>query len=428
MKDYKKFIPCIYLFKEKAVAGFHDERVVNENPAQLARFYGENNADELIVFDLSEDDVSHDAALDLIKLICKEAQIPVIGAGNIKRMEDVKKLLYAGCAKAALNYSKEGNVEITKEVSLKFGKEKILACIYEADEINANEEILSEFVDGIILINERGIKQAVNSSKLPLIVTLPEVSLDKIIELLSIEIISGVTGPAINANAKELNDIKDLCAGNGVGVRTFEPAVKWEELKKNPEGLVPVVTQDYKTREVLMVAYMDEEAYLHTLKTGRMTYYSRSRSEQWIKGETSGHFQYVMEMIADCDKDTILAKVSQIGAACHTGNYSCFFHNIMKKDYEETNPLVVFEAVLNIIKDRKVHPKEGSYTNYLFDKGIDKILKILGEEATEIVIAAKNPNAHDIKYEIADFLYHMMVLMVEKGVTWEEITEELDKR
>ena len=245
---------------------------------------------------------------------------------------------------------------------------------------------------------------------------------------MSIEIISGVTGPAINANAKELNDIKDLCAGNGVGVRTFEPAVKWEELKKNPEGLVPVVTQDYKTREVLMVAYMDEEAYLHTLKTGRMTYYSRSRREQWMKGETSGHFQYVMEMIADCDKDTILAKVSQIGAACHTGNYSCFFHNIMKKDYEETNPLVVFEAVLNIIKDRKVHPKEGSYTNYLFEKGIDKILKKLGEEATEIVIAAKNPNANEIKYEIADFLYHMMVLMVEKGVTWEEITEELDKR
>ena len=135
-----------------------------------------------------------------------------------------------------------------------------------------------------------------------------------------------------------------------------------------------------------------------------------------------------MEMIADCDKYTILAKVSQIGAACHTGNYSCFFHNIMKKDYEETNPLVVFEAVLNIIKDRKVHPKEGSYTNYLFEKGIDKILKKLGEEATEIVIAAKNPNANEIKYEIADFLYHMMVLMVEKGVTWEEITEELDKR
>lgn len=428
MSDYKKFIPCIYLLNEKAVAGFHDNKVISENPAQLARFYGENNADELIVFDLSDDDISHETALDVLKIICKEAQIPVIGAGNIKRMEDVKKLIYAGCAKAALNYSKESNVEITKEVSLKFGKDKIIACICEASEIETNESLLSEFVEQIILINERGIKQAVSVSKLPLIVTLPEVSLDKIIELLSCNIIAGVTGPAINANARELNDIKDLCAGNGVFVRTFEPAIKWAELKKNSDGLIPVVVQDYKTREVLMVAYMDEEAYLHTLKSGRMTYYSRSRQEQWIKGETSGHFQYVMEMKADCDKDTILARVSQIGAACHTGSYSCFFNEIMKREYEETNPLMVFESVLGVIKDRKVHPKEGSYTNYLFDKGIDKILKKLGEEATEIVIAAKNPNANEIKYEIADFLYHMMVLMVEKGVTWEEITEELDKR
>ncbi len=211
-------------------------------------------------------------------------------------------------------------------------------------------------------------------------------------------------------------------------IRTFEPAVKWEELKKNSDGHIPVVVQDFRTSEVLMVAYMNEEAYLTTLKTGRMTYFSRSRNELWVKGATSGHYQYVKEMTADCDKDTILARVSQIGAACHTGSYSCFFNEIMKKDYEETNPLKVFESVFQVIKDRKVHPKEGSYTNYLFDKGIDKILKKLGEEATEIVIAAKNPNPEEIKYEISDFLYHMMVLMVEKGVSWEEITQELARR
>lgn len=189
-----------------------------------------------------------------------------------------------------------------------------------------------------------------------------------------------------------------------------------------------VVVQDYKTDEVLMVAYMNEEAYNTTLKTGKMTYYSRSRDELWVKGETSGHFQYVKSLTADCDKDTILAKVSQIGAACHTGSRSCFFHEIMAKEYEETNPLKVFEQVFDVIKDRKIHPKEGSYTNYLFDKGIDKILKKLGEEATEIVIAAKNPNANEIKYEISDFLYHMMVLMAEKNITWEEITAELAQR
>ncbi len=428
MNTYKKFIPCIYLKDKKAVAGFQDETVVSEEPTELARLYGEYNADEIIIYDLSKEDIAHEEALDIIKAICERAQVPIIGAGNVKRMEDVKKLLYAGCTKAVLNYSKEENIEITKEVSQKFGKEKILVCIAKASEIESNAELLTEFVSGVILLGEKTIKQAMQISQLPLIVTLPEVSLDKIIELLSYSIIHGVTGPAINANVKELTDIKDLCAGNGVTVRTFEPQIKWEELKTNSEGLIPVIVQDYKTQEVLMLAYMNKAAYLHTLKSGRMTYYSRSRREQWIKGETSGHFQYVKELKADCDKDTILAKVSQVGAACHTGNYSCFFNEIMKKEYTETNPLMVFESVLGVIKDRKIHPKEGSYTNYLFDKGIDKILKKLGEEATEIVIAAKNPNANEIKYEISDFLYHMMVLMVEKGVTWEEITEELDKR
>ena len=145
-------------------------------------------------------------------------------------------------------------------------------------------------------------------------------------------------------------------------------------------------------------------------------------------GETSGHYQYVKSLSLDCDNDTLLAKVNQIGAACHTGARSCFFQTLVKKEYQETNPLKVFEDVFAIILDRKENPKEGSYTNYLFDKGIDKILKKLGEEATEIVIAAKNPDPEEVKYEISDFLYHMMVLMADKGVTWEDITRELANR
>ncbi len=145
-----------------------------------------------------------------------------------------------------------------------------------------------------------------------------------------------------------------------------------------------------------------------------MTYFSRSRKELWTKGMTSGHIQYVKSLTADCDYDTILAKVSQVGAACHTGNPTCFFNEIVKKEYVEKNPLKVLEDVYEIILDRKAHPKEGSYTNYLFDKGIDKILKKVGEEATEIVIAAKNPDPEEVKYEISDFLYHMMVLMAEE--------------
>ncbi len=428
MNNFKKFIPCIYLLKEKATAGFKDPAPVSDDPAGLARFYGENGADELIVYDLSTDDTAHETALDAIRLICSEAQIPVIGAGNVRRMEDVKKLLYAGCQKVALNYSKEENIALTQEVSLKFGKEKILACVRSTAEITANRDLLMEYAGGVILLGEKEIRQAVCASELPVIASLSEVSLDRLMALLSLDSIAGITGAAVNANAMEINSIKSLCGENNIHVQTFTPAIAWEELTLNSDGLIPVVVQDCQTREVLMVAYMNEEAYLHTVHSGRMTYYSRSRREQWVKGETSGHFQYVKELIADCDRDTLLAKVSQVGAACHTGNHSCFFQEILKKEYAQTDPLTVFETVFDVIRDRKVHPREGSYTNYLFDKGIDKILKKLGEEATEIVIAAKNPNANEIKYEIADFLYHMMVLMAEKGVSWEEITQELARR
>lgn len=428
METIKRFIPCIYLKEGKAVNSYSAENVISDDPVRLAVDYYENGADELVVYDLSNDDASHDAALDVIKEICIAASLPVIGAGNIKRMEDVKKLLYAGCAKASLNYSKESNVEITQEVSLKFGKDKILACIKDASEIQANENVLGEFVSEVILINEHTIKQAVEISRLPVIISVPEISLDKIIEIFKNENIVGMTGKAINENYKEFEKIKSLCLENGISVSVFEPAIEWSDLKVGSDGLIPVIVQDYKTGEVLMCAYMNEEAYIKTLKSGRMTYYSRSRQELWIKGETSSHYQYVKELFADCDKDTLLAKVHQIGAACHTGERSCFFNEIMKKEYDDSNPLMVFEKVLDIIKDRKVNPKEGSYTNYLFDKGIDKMLKKLGEEATEIVIAAKNPNPNEIKYEISDFLYHMMVLMVEKGISWEDITEELDKR
>lgn len=425
----KKFIPCIYLYRKYAVAGFDDKKtVISMNPVELSKFYSDNGADELIVFDLSEGDAEHEEALDIIKAICSIVEMPVIGAGNVKRMEDIKKLIYAGCKKAALNYSKASNIEITEEVSLKFGKDKIVACVAGGKTISGQRELLEDYVCELILVRENIIKECVGTSSVPFIAMLPGMTLDHLLDHLNYIDLCGVTGNIVNENATEITSLKSLCADKGICVDTFETDVKWEDFKRNNDGMVPVVVQDYKTDEVLMVAYMNQEAYEATLKTGKMTYYSRSRQQLWLKGETSGHFQYVKSLTADCDMDTILAKVSQVGAACHTGNHSCFFNEIVKKDYQEDNPLRIFESVLAVIKDRKVHPKEGSYTNYLFDKGIDKILKKLGEEATEIVIAAKNPNPNEIKYEISDFLYHMMVLMVEKGVTWEEITTELAQR
>ncbi len=427
--DTKKFIACIYLYHTHAVTSLSDLTIVDTDPVRLAKTYSENNVDEIILFDMSTDDATHEEALDIIKEICSVVEVDVYGYGNIHRMEDVKKLLYAGCKKVILDYDNPENISITEEVSLKFGKDKLIVGFEDAKVLSENKADIEEYSGMLLLKNPHIIRETATISSLPVIVHINQLALNKLIEVYSHDNVIAVTGNTINFNVKEILALKDLFKESGIQVEGLKAAYQWSDFKLNSDGMLPVVVQDYKTLEVLMVAYMNEEAYLETLRCGKMTYYSRSRQSIWLKGETSGHYQYVKSLSADCDMDTLLAKVSQVGVACHTGAKSCFFHEIAKKNYEESsNPLKVFEEVSNIITDRKLHPKEGSYTNYLFDKGLDKILKKLGEEATEIVIAAKNPNENEVKYEIADFLYHMMVLMAEKNVSWEEITEELAKR
>ena len=225
-----------------------------------------------------------------------------------------------------------------------------------------------------------------------------------------------------------IHSMKAALENDKVTFNLFRSSIPFSAFKLNEDGLIPVIVQDFRTAEILMLAYMNEEAYEQTLREGIMTYWSRSRQELWRKGDTSGHYQYVKSLDIDCDRDTILAKVEQIGAACHTGHRSCFYTNLASKAYDRRNPMKVFDDVMATILERKEHPKEGSYTNYLFDQGIDKILKKVGEEAAEIIIAAKNPDSDEVKYEICDFLYHMMVLMAEREVSWKDITKELAER
>lgn len=283
-----------------------------------------------------------------------------------------------------------------------------------------------------------------------------------------------------------------------------------EMVKFNADGLVPAVTQDIRTDEVLMLAYMNEESLRKTIGTGKVHYYSRSRQKLWLKGETSGHFQQVRSISVDCDGDTLLLKVEQTGAACHTGHRSCFFTRLdadalkegaVKDDQPERDTMTaklggdgmqpedsgleavqaadgktgygklktvqpadgetengkleavrsangnagncgaqvsqtdgsqvgpeVLGDVFRVISDRMINPKEGSYTNYLFGKGLDKILKKVGEEACEVVIASKNGSSTEIKAEIADLIYHVMVLLAERGMTLEDVYGELKQR
>ena len=427
-KQYKQLIPSIYLYEGKAVRGLMDTDTVCEDPAALAGEYDNGFTDALIVFDLSDSDQQQERHNDIIREICGKVRIPVIAAGRVRRMEDVKKFLYAGCAMACLNLSKETNALIAQEVADKFGSDKIACCFSSEEQIAKYKDLIDGNVCCLIYVGNNGFERLSSvDTDLPVIAQIPESECVR--ETLIRSGIDGVTGNGVNKRIGKLQFVKKKLQSCGIPVKVRTAACKWSDFKLGPDGLLPVVVQEASTDQVLMVAYMNEEAFDMTVATGRMTYWSRSRSEIWVKGLTSGHFQYVHSLTADCDMDTLLAKVEQIGAACHTGSHSCFFNKVLTEEgKEEFNPQKVLLRDYQTITDRRDHPKKGSYTNYLFDKGLDKMLKKLGEEATEIVIAAKNSNPNEIVYEISDYLYHLMVVMAEKGITWEDVTGELARR
>ena len=205
------------------------------------------------------------------------------------------------------------------------------------------------------------------------------------------------------------------------------------DIKYDVDGLIPVVAQDFYSNTVMMVAYANAEAVKKTIETKKAWYFSRSRNKLWQKGETSGNHQEVRDILIDCDGDTLIYKVIQSGNACHTGHRTCFFNSLLELASEGSYPddrgnEAILKEVFNVVLDRKNNPKEGSYTNYLFDKGIDKILKKVGEEAAETIIAAKNNEPGEIALEVSDLIYHIMVMLADRGMTLEDIYRELESR
>lgn len=198
-----------------------------------------------------------------------------------------------------------------------------------------------------------------------------------------------------------------------------------DELKFDEKGLIPAIVVDAKTKKVLTLAYMNRESLEISLEKELTCFWSRSRNELWLKGETSGNYQHIVSITADCDSDALVVLVEPDGPACHTGSYSCFTKPVFQS---EERSEFSYEGLMELIRGRKTNPQDGSYTTYLFNKGLDKILKKVGEESTEVIIAAKAEDKKETVYEIADLAYHIMVLMVETGISLDDIRDELASR
>lgn len=326
----KQMIPCLYLQYEKAVTGFGQRNLFGDGDVEaLGKFYGDKGADGLLIFDFSSEEQEHERAIKKIGDICRAVEIPVMTAGNIKCMDDIKKLIYAGCAKVVLNFSKESNILLLEEASRRFGKEKMVISISSFHEFTDNQELIETYSDGILALDSMQDEIAAVSS-VSVIVHTDEGKESELLSLLKGRYVSGLSGAYISSLTTEIRDFKERCREENISVA--------REAEKND-------------------------------RTGR------------------------------------------------TGK-------IAPESFSES-PFSFLQEVYNLIFERKENPQEGSYINYLFDKGTDKILKKIGEECTDLVIAAKNEDKEEITCEISDLLYHIMVLMAEKGIFWEDIAEEL---
>lgn len=198
-----------------------------------------------------------------------------------------------------------------------------------------------------------------------------------------------------------------------------------EKLKFDEKGLIPVVVQDYYTKKVLTLAYMNKESLKISMEKNLTCFFSRSRGKLWLKGETSGNYQHIVSITADCDGDALVVEVKKDGPACHMGSDSCFTSEVYANENEKS---FSFDMLYELLEGRKTNKKEGSYTTYLFEKGLDKILKKVGEECTEVIVAAKGGSKEETVFEIADLAYHVMVLMVQYGIKIDDVVDELAKR
>ncbi len=417
---YKKIIPYI-----------NCENEVTDNIIKEGTRYDNIGADELFLYNYSFDDKSIDEFLNTVRALVKQIDIPVNIGVYVRNFEDIKKAFYTGAKHVVIKKDICHNTDVIKEAAERFGYDKLILEVEDYKEVYDKDfikNIKGMGISALLLKHTKVTKsfvKAVGESELPVIIK-DSLKNNDLYDLIHHKNVVGVSTNFFVD--KEILKAKLYLKEKGLIVNTYESKIAFSEFRLNNDGLIPVVVQDYRSSEVLMLAFMNKEAYKQTVETGKMTYFSRSRNELWVKGETSGHYQYLKSLQIDCDKDTILAKVSQVGVACHTGSPTCFYTDLIHSNLKETNPYKILTEDYETIIDRKKNPKEGSYTNYLFDKGIDKILKKCGEEATEIVIAAKNPNSEELKYEIADFLYHMMVLMAECQLDWDDIVKELANR
>ena len=469
----KRIIACLDVRNGRVVKGtkFTDIKDV-DSPEKLAKFYSDNSVDELVFYDITASNEERKTSLEFVERVARVINIPFSAGGGVSTIEDFKYILRKGADKVSVNSAAVRNPQLIREASMAFGSQ----CVVLSMDVKKNDEgswsvyvkggrekteldaidwavTAAELGAGEIVVNsidEDGMKNGYDLellSRITSVVNIPVIASggagkkEHFLDALQKTGVDGVLAASVfHFGEIKVPELKQYLKENGAEIRMPEAAPQKKEspsaenadismISFGKDGLVPCICQDAKTGAVLMLAYMNEQSLRLTLEKKRAVYYSRSRSELWEKGATSGNTQKVRAIYYDCDADALLIKVDQTGNACHTGAYSCFFNAVFDDLGVSADPgSSVFGELYATVIGRKNDPSEGSYTNYLFDKGIDKILKKVGEEAAETIIAAKNQDRQELIGETGDLIYHLTVMLAEKGISMDEIEQELKSR
>ena len=469
----KRIIACLDVRNGRVVKGtkFTDIKDV-DSPEKLAKFYSDNSVDELVFYDITASNEERKTSLEFVERVARVINIPFSAGGGVSTLEDFKYILRKGADKVSVNSAAVRNPQLIREASMAFGAQCVVLSmdvkkndegswsVYvkggrEKTELDAIEWAITaaELGAGEIVVNsidEDGMKNGYDLellSRITSVVNIPVIASggagkkEHFLDALQKTGVDGVLAASVfHFGEIKVPELKQYLKENGAEIRMPEAAPQKKEspsaenadismISFGKDGLVPCICQDAKTGAVLMLAYMNEQSLRLTLEKKRAVYYSRSRSELWEKGATSGNTQKVRAIYYDCDADALLIKVDQTGNACHTGAYSCFFNAVFDDLGVSADPgSSVFGELYATVIGRKNDPSEGSYTNYLFDKGLDKILKKVGEEAAETIIAAKNQDRQELIGETGDLIYHLTVMLAEKGISMDEIEQELKSR
>ena len=454
----KRIIPCLDITNGRVVKGKQFKQLQDiDDPLPLALAYDQSGADELIMYDITATTEGTDLFIETIQTISKEISIPLTVGGGIQSIEDISQVLHAGASKVSLNSAAIANPSLIREAAATFGSSAIVVGI-DAKQVaphrwnaythggtkDSKKDALlwaKEVVDsgaGELVINSMDDDGMKNGFNIPLLVALQEAvsvpiiasggagSVQEFIDVFMNTKVSGALAASVfhygEVDIPTLNkQLMTLGENEHMSVQNLDMT----SITFDDRGLIPAIVQHAETGDVLMLAYMNEESLKKSIQTKQTWFYSRSRNELWNKGATSGNTQVITKMELDCDGDTILVTVLPNGPACHTGNDTCFLTPILSTP--PSSRTVLYQLAQKIAL-RKKKPVEGAYTTYLFNEGIDKILKKIGEEASEVIIGAKNNDKEEVIWEISDLVYHTLVLMEELGISITQIQNELLQR